>query len=355
MNPINNSVILEDMENIYRRPLDWTIFDKKTVLITGAYGMLASYVCFYLCYLHEEKHIDVRILAQGRNKDKMRNRFGELCDSSFFQPLYFNILSPINIDEPVDYIIHAAGGANPRLYSTNPVEVAEANTIGTYNLLKYASEINSKGFLFFSSGDVYGKINNRDYILEDDFGASDQLSDHACYSEGKRMGETFCRTFWLEYNVPTVIARIGHTYGPTMDVESDPRVFASFMRSVLHGEDIVMLSDGLAKRPFCYVADAVYAYLLLLINGKRGEAYNVCNTHEFINMRDLAAIMVGLRSDIDLHVEYKERQGDDSYVENQENKANLPSSEKLEKLGFVFEFTTAEGFGNVLRYYNEKN
>lgn len=355
MNPLKNSVIKTDMENVFQRNIDWSVFSGKTVLVTGAYGMLASYLCLFFSYLNEDKHIDVKIIAQGRNEEKMISRYGDLCDRDFFSPAYFDILSSINVDSSIDYVIHAAGGANPRLYSTAPVEVAEANTVGTYNLLKLSYEKNVEGFLFFSSGDVYGRVENNTFIDENEMGITDPLSDHACYSEAKRMGETFCTCFWTEYKVPTVIARIGHTYGPLMDVQNDPRVFSSFMRSVINGEDIIMLSDGLAKRPFCYITDAVYAYLLLLLKGKRGEAYNVCNEKEFISMRHLAEIMVGLRPELNLKVQYKEREKKDGYVENKDNRANLPRSNKLIKLGWECTCSTEMGLEKVLRYLNEEN
>ena len=83
---------------------------------------------------------------------------------------------------------------------------------------------------------------------------------------------TWCVSFYREHGVPVKIARIGHTYGPTMDIYNDPRVFASFMRDVIEGRDITMLSDGSAQRPFCYIADAVAAFFLLLFKGRDGEA-----------------------------------------------------------------------------------
>ena len=91
------------------------------------------------------------------------------------------------------------------------------------------------------------------------------------------------------------MARIGHTYGPTMDFKSDPRVFASFLKCAIESQDIVMQSNGKAKRPFCYLADAVFAYMLILLKGKEGEAYNVCNTEQFFSVKELADIVVKLK------------------------------------------------------------
>ncbi len=349
--PINNIVIKQDMENIYKRNIEWELLRNKAILVTGAYGMLASYLVFFLAYLNEVHNMNIIVIAQGRSIDKMRKRFGELFLRDYFIFTDINLNSYIDIEQKIDYIIHAAGGTNPRLYSTNPVEIADVNTIGTYNLLKLAVKKSVSGFLYFSSGDVYGQVDLGITDIEEDVaGKLDPLSPHACYSEAKRMGETFCNIFWKEYSVPTKIARIGHTYAPTMDIENDSRVFASFIKCIVDKKDIEMLSDGTAKRPFCYIADAVAAYFLILLKGTNGEAYNVCNTTEFLSISQLADIMVGLRPTYGLRVIRKERTLDDKYVENTDNKENKPVSTKLINLGWKPQFTAAEGFEQVLRY-----
>lgn len=106
------------------------------------------------------------------------------------------------------------------------------NVIGTYHLLNLATEKKVKGFLLFSTGDIYGTIDKK-VITEDDYGVMDTLDIHNCYSESKRMAETMCKSFFVQYHVPIKIARIAHTYAPTMDIDHDPRVFASFVKNII--------------------------------------------------------------------------------------------------------------------------
>lgn len=348
-----NKIIKEDMEDIFNRNIEWKKLTNTTILVTGAYGMLASYVVLFLCYLNEYHDMNIHILVQGRSEDKARERFEIFFDKEYFDFVSFNLLNPIENEYRADYIIHAAGGANPRLYDTNPVEIIEPNIIGTYNLLQLARFSKSKGFLYFSSGDVYGKVFEPDKIDETTCGMMDPLSIHSCYGESKRMAETLCVSFFREYNVPITIARIGHTYGVTMDLSSDPRVFASFMRNVLEKKDIEMLSDGTAKRPFCYLADAVAAYFTILLKGKAGEAYNVCNNNEFISMGEFADIVVSLDESHSVQVVYKNRDVSDRYVNNNLNKDNKPSDSKLKELGFNYHFSTRDGLERVYKYFKE--
>ncbi len=348
---LNNKIILTDMEDIFSRDMPWEDLQGKTILITGAYGMLASYMVFFLLYLREKKGIRTNIITQGKSRTKAELRFGCYLDKEYFSFTDFDLTGEGWKDlPPADYVVHAAGIANPRYYQTNPVEVIEPNTIGTIQLLRYGEKCKLRSFLYFSTGDIYGRVSNAEYITEDTVGCLDPLDIHSCYGESKRLGETACVAFFREYGVPAVIARIGHTYGPTMDVQNDPRVFASFMNCALQGRDIVLHSDGMARRPFCYIADAVAAFFLLLLRGKGGEAYNVTNTDQFLSISEAAQI-IGELPEKKVNIIYKRRAADDSYCDNKENKDNLPVEKKLEDLGWYHPIDSCTGFKRVYQYF----
>ncbi len=352
---LRNSIIEEDLKDIYDRHLDWQKFRAKTILITGATGMLASYVVFFFIYLNEKCALDLRLLLQVRSEEKAYKRFGEYLKMPYISLVRHDLKEPWQIKESIDFIIHAASLASPKYYKTMPVEVAEPNVIGTYHLLCLAREKKSEAFLFFSSGDIYGKLpEGTGKIKESDFGAADPLDLQSCYGGSKRMGETWCSLFFSEYGVPIKIARIAHTYAPTMDLDSDPRVFAAFMKCVQEGKDIIMHSDGSACRPFCYITDAVAAFFLILLEGAAGKAYNVANERAFLSIRELAKIMVKLRPELNLKVIAKERAKDSAYLQNNFNQANLPSADKLRVLGWRCRIDAAQGFRRVLRYLIEQ-
>jgi len=351
---LKNKIILNDMDEIYSSDFDWRVFDGKTIYISGSYGMLASYIVFFLSYLKEIKGIDLKMIAQGRNRQKAVDRFGSLFECSYFEYTDENFLfdDSYRVSE-ADYVIHSAGIANPRFYGTNPVEVLEPNVIGTYNLLRKCDKDRLKGFLFLSSCDVYGSVGDPDNITEDCSGSVDPLDPHSCYSEGKRCGESFLAAYSREYGLRTVIARVGHTFGPTMDLENDPRVFASFMKNAVDGSDIIMHSDGTAKRAFCYISDAVLAYLMLLVNGNSGEAYNVTNTDQMLEIKKVADIISNLTCGR-TNVVMKTRNDKDNYLKDNVNRQNRPVEDKIKKLGWVHRVDAAEGFSRVYRYFTNK-
>lgn len=347
---MSEDIIREDLEELFHRKIDYMRFDGKTVLITGAYGMLASYLVYMLAFLNE-KGLHVRVLALVRSKDKFNLKFGEDFTKRYpVEVIESDLHQPIEITEPIHFIIHAASMASPDKYVKYPVEVIEPNMIGTYHLLSLAKQKNTEGFLLFSTGDVYGEVDIPERITEETNGRLNPLDPHSCYGESKRMAEALCCAFYREYGVPTVSARISHTYGPTMDTEHDPRVFASMLKCALDGTDIIMQSDGSAYRAFCYLADATAAFITLLLKGTPGEAYNVSNTDEFMSIRTFAEIVAGLRDDAKCKVVCRERPKDDNYLENHINRGNLLINDKLRELGWSAKYTTREGMMRTLTY-----
>ena len=350
---LKSRVICEDMENIFNRDIPYKELYHSSILITGATGMLASYLIYYLIWMNEKHNAGIRILAVARNENKIQYRFGRYADKDYFRTIISDVSEPLSVDESIDYVIHAASLASPQYYTTMPVEVAAPNAIGTYYLLKLAVEKQVKGFLYFSSGDIYGKMpENSGMFSEEMMGTMDPMSIHSCYGESKRMGETWCASFAQEYGLSACAVRIGHTYAPTMDLDNDPRVFASFMKCDVEKKDIVMLSDGSAKRPFCYIADAIAAFVILLIKGKPGEAYNMTNTDAFVSIGELAEIIASIEPEANLKVIRKQREKDDNYLENSLNHANCPGNSKLKKLGWECEYDIRKGFSQVLEYYS---
>lgn len=344
------SIIKQDMEDIYSRNVDWNVLKDSTVLLTGAYGMLASYITLFIDYLNSIG-MNIKFIACVRSKDKFYKKFPDLDKPENISIIEYSMDCEFRIDKKVDYIIHAASFASPQYYGVCPVDVFTPNIIGNYYLLKLAKEKNVKGYLMFSSSDIYGTT-DKTSVTEEDFGGMDTLDIHSCYSESKRMAETMCKSFWVQYKVPAKMVRIWHTYAPTMDVEHDPRVFSSFVKNVIHGQNIEMKSDGSGQRCFCYITDAVAGFFTVLLKGEPGEAYNMCNSSQYVSIADLAENLVKLSKDSNLRVIKKERSADEKYVENNllTNRVRIPSDKKLRELGWEAKVDITEGFGRVVQH-----
>lgn len=348
---MNSKIIEEDLKNIYSdASFDWHVFDHKTVLVAGAYGMLTSYMIYMMLYLNEKQNIHVNIIAVGRNRMKYEQRFGDYVNKDYMMFYQSDISTPIVIDQKIDYVIHGASPASSQYYDVNPVGVLTPNVLGTYYTLELARQKEAKGYLYFSSGEIYGSL-SKELITEGDMGTLDPAEVRSCYGESKRVGETMCKCYQHQYGLKTNMVRPCHTYGPTMDIENDSRVFASFVSDIVHNHNIVMKSDGAATRIFCYIADAVLGYFTVLIKGKAGEAYNVANEKGRISIKELATMLCGLYPEKNLKVETKVQSKE--YLENAHKIHSTYSTAKLESLDWSPRYSLQEGFERTIRSFED--
>ena len=91
--------------------LPWRELDGKTVLVTGATGMLASYVTWLLLYLHEHAGVNVSVVALCRNRKDAELYFGSYVGKHYFHILIQDVCEPIAYEGNVDYVFHLAGNA----------------------------------------------------------------------------------------------------------------------------------------------------------------------------------------------------------------------------------------------------
>lgn len=290
-----NSVIQEDLGLIISQSISWEKLKNTTVLVTGVTGMLATYIVYTLHYLNENMHLNVKGILTYRNQENLKYRYGELLNDPNLTFIRQDVTEPIQIECPIDWIIHAAGNASPKYIMSDPVGIIEANVIGTKQMLRLAEEKNVKGFHFLSTREVYGQVLPEiGKIKEEDYGSLNILETRSCYPESKRLAETLIKSFSDQYGIAFTISRIAHSYGPGMKINNDGRIMSDLMFNLINSEDIVLKSKGEAERAFCYIADAVAGIFMILLNGKNGQAYNLANESEPIKIADLAKKMVNM-------------------------------------------------------------
>jgi len=348
---MRHPIIQEDLENILSANLPWTDLAGKTVLVSGANGFLPAYIVETLLYFNEHTSSEkIKLIGLVRNQQKAANRFYLYQKRKNLKLIVQDVCSPIFIDEKVDYIIHAASQASPKYYGKDPVGTLSANVIGTYNLLNFAKDNALEGFLFFSSGEVYGQVTESQIpTQESDYGYVDPTNVRSCYAESKRMGETMCVSWFHQYGVPTKIVRPFHTYGPGMSLD-DGRVYADFIADILNNRDIVMKSDGSAIRAFCYLADAIQGFLTVLLKGENGQAYNVGNDHGEASILDLANRLISLFPEKRLKVVKQEVTQAPGYLRSNISR-NCPDISKVRGLGWEPTTSVEEGFKRTIRSF----
>lgn len=347
-----NKIIEEDIISVKNNDLiEWNGFAGKTVLVTGANGMLPSYMVFTLLSLNKDMLATnpVKVVALVRNRLKAERVFKSCLADPYLEFIVQDVSDPFIYDRQIDYIIHAASQASPKYYGTDPVGTLNANILGTHYLLEYARKNKVDSFLFFSSGGVYGEIDSSKMPMkEEDSGYLNCLRVRNCYFESKRMAENMCVSYASQYDVNTKIVRVFHTYGPAMDL-NDGRAFSDFCKSVVNGEDIVLHSDGSAKRTFCYVTDAVCAYFKVLLDGETGTAYNVGNPYTETSIKELAETLVDLYPQKNLKVRIEIDNKSITYgAMKSPVMRTVPDVSKCMGLGWMPNVTIRDGFKRTI-------
>ena len=346
-----HTIVLEDLEFVLSHDVDWERLAGKTVLVTGANGFLPAYMVETILRINEKSLAEkTRVLALVRNASRAEKRFSMYQGRKDFALVIQDVCEELRIDEPIDFIIHGASQASPKYFGSDPIGTLSANVLGTHNTLVLAERNKIESFLFFSSGEVCGKLRpDQMPMSEDIYGPLDPTDIRVCYAESKRMGELMCSSWRHQRGIPTKVVRPFHTYGPGMLLD-DGRVFADFVSCILQSRDLVMHSEGTHTRAFCYLADATAAYFKVLLDGDPGMAYNVGNDAAEISIRDLAEMLVKIFPEKGLKVVCRPESKPSGYLRHDQPR-NCPDLTRIRSLGWAPSTSLEAGFRRTVASY----
>lgn len=293
MNYYNHEVYREELARVANETTS-QILRNKIIAITGARGLIGSEFIDVIMYGNSYKDFNCKVIAIVRNIEAAEERFQKYLGSKYFILVKADINeNSISINENIDFFIHGASNTHPLYYSTKPIETILTNTVGTNNVLRFASEHECKRFIFLSSLEVYGE--NRgdvEKFVEDYCGYINSNTLRAGYPEGKRVGEALCQAYIQEKGLDCVIARVAKCYGAGL-LKEDTKALSQFLQCALEGKDIVLKSEGKQTFSYVYVVDVIRALIFLLGNAETGEAYNIVGKESNITLKELAESVAG--------------------------------------------------------------
>ena len=329
-----------ELERIAALNLPYAQLDGRTVAMTGAGGLVGSYLMRALDAVRRAHGLNLRLIALCRGPERTRAQLRGIEDLTCLE---YDATRPLTADFRADYVLHAAATAHPLAFSADPVGTMQGNILGTMNLLERVRETGGR-FLLFSTGEIYGERPDLPGGFDETtFGSVDPMNPRACYPEGKRAAETLCAAYASQYGVDALAARLTYIYGAAI-TDQNSRADAQFLRRALAGEDIVLKSAGTQVRSYCYAADAASALLTLMLRGDTAKAYNVANPGCAVSIREYVetlAELAGVRVIFDLPPE-DERRGYSAVT-----RAVL-NPERLLSLGWRAEYDLREGLRRTL-------
>lgn len=290
-----HKIIAEDLNSIVASlGNEANALEGKTLLISGGAGFLGSYFVGTIHLLNRRFTKPCRVIVIDNYRTGSKESFiNELLDENI-RLIEADVTKPVAVDEPVHFIIHAAGLASPVYYKKYPLETIDTAILGTKNLLELAREKQAQSYLGFSSSEIYGNPDPNFVPTPETYrGNVSCTGPRSCYDESKRLAETMSLTYHQIYAMPIKIVRPFNIYGPGMK-HNDYRVIPTFMARAYAGETLPVHDKGNQTRTFCYISDAITGFFKVLLSDRNGEIYNVGIDGPEVNMMALATMVADL-------------------------------------------------------------
>lgn len=347
MNLYHNDLYMEDVRAVADLALPWDKLRGKSLLLSGATGLLGSFLIDVLLEKNVNDALNCTIYALGRNREKAAARFSKFKDDPHLVFIPYDVKKPFVREDigTVDIVLHLASNTHPVQYATDPIGTITTNIIGLQNMLDFAVAHHAARFAFASSNEIYGENRGDVELFDEEYcGYIDSNTLRAGYPESKRCGEALCQAYKSQKELDIVIPRFTRSYGPTMQM-SDTKALSQFIKKGIAGEDIVLKSAGTQYYSYQYMADSISGLLTILLCGESGEAYNIAEEHSDIMLKDLAAIIAEMNGK---KVIFEIPGAVEAAGYSKATKARLDGS-KLAALGWKPRYEIREGLERTIR------
>ncbi len=307
----------------------------KRVVITGAAGFIGSHLTdalldrgFAVVGIDNLLTGDLANIAHIKNRD--------------FEFIKHDVTNYINVDGPVDYVLHWASPASPIDYLELPIPTLKVGALGTHKALGLA-KAKGAAFVIASTSEVYGDPLEHPQ-KETYWGNVNPVGPRGVYDEAKRFAEAMTMAYHRYHGVDAKIVRIFNTYGPRMRVK-DGRAVPAFMSQALRNEDVTVFGDGSQTRSFCYVSDLVDGIIRLMLS-KENDPVNIGNPAE-MTIKQIAETIIEMTGSTSKII-YKPLPVDDPKV----RKPDITRARTL--LGWEPKVELREGLTKTIDYFRTK-
>lgn len=306
------------------------------VLITGGAGFIGSHLCeSFLKQGHE-------VICMDNYSTGARENISGFAADPRFAFIDHNVSRYIEVQEPLDFVLHFASPASPVDYLELPIPTLKVGALGTHHTLGLA-KAKQAVYLLASTSEVYGDPLVRPQS-EDYWGNVNPIGPRGVYDEAKRFAEAMTMAYHRYHGLNTRIVRIFNTYGPRMRMR-DGRVVPNFITQALKGEPLTVYGEGQQTRSFQYVDDLV-AGIHKLLESDHHLPVNIGNPHEMTVLEFAKKIIELTRSQSP--IVYKPLPEDDPQV----RQPDISKARKI--LGWEPKVDLEEGLIKTIEYFRER-
>jgi dTDP-glucose 4,6-dehydratase len=308
---------------------------KPRVVITGAAGFIGS-------------HLAETLLDRGYAVVGIDNLLtGDLANIAHLTGRDFvfvkhDVTNYINVDGPVDFVLHWASPASPIDYLELPIQTLKVGALGTHKALGLAKAKGAR-FVLASTSEVYGDPLEHPQ-RETYWGNVNPVGPRGVYDEAKRFAEAMAVAYHRYHGVDAKIVRIFNTYGPRMRVR-DGRAVPNFIGQALKGEDVTVYGDGSQTRSLCYVSDLVDGVIRLMLSDAN-DPVNIGNPQE-LTIEQIARTIIRLTGSSS-GIVYRSLPVDDPKV----RKPDITRATTI--LNWSPKVSLEEGLGKTIDYFRAK-
>jgi dTDP-glucose 4,6-dehydratase len=305
------------------------------IVITGAAGFIGSHLSEALLDRgHSVVGIDNLLTGDTANVAHLAGR-----DFVFIK---HDVTNYINVEGPVDVVLHWASPASPIDYLELPIPTLKVGALGTHKALGLAKAKNAR-FVIASTSEVYGDPLEHPQ-KETYWGNVNPIGPRGVYDEAKRFAEAMTTAYHRYHGLDAKIVRIFNTYGPRMRLR-DGRAVPAFMSQALTGQDVTIFGTGQQTRSFCYVTDLVDG-IIRLMESNINDPVNIGNPQE-MTIEQIARMIIKLTGSKSKLV-YRPLPEDDPKV----RQPDITRARTL--LGWEPKIGLEEGLTRTLEYFRTK-
>jgi nucleoside-diphosphate-sugar epimerase len=335
---------VEDLEHIYQNTQDiWESFRGKSIFLTGGTGFFGKWLLESFIYANDKLVLNARITVLSRNPSLFLDKYPFYIEHSEIIFLSGDVVDFQFPDTKFDYVIHAATDTDSESQYKSPLYLSQSIIQGTKRVLELSSLNKVEGFLFTSSGAVYGKQPiNIEKVKETDLFYIDLTDPKNTYTESKRIAELYTTIYHKQLGIPNKIARCFAFVGPYLSLDKHFAI-GNFIKDAIAGIDISINGNGQTIRSYMYASDLIIWLWKILILGESNSPYNV-GSDEAVTLIDVAKNIQNIQNNININITNK-------LNESGLNNIYVPSISKANEIGLKINVSMAEAIIKTINFY----